>query len=487
MSKLSTRVDYINSSSAIILDRDYPIMNKILKSPIIPQAVNGTLDKDTLSQDIIVKIPSWDDKSIGDVIHVFWGTLHEIYVVQSVNDSVIMVSFSRNAISVGNYSVYYTITDTVGNTGTSTTVSIMVTGGGSGSLATLPAPHIPQATDGVIDLSSQANDIDVKCYPDKAGQPGDILRVHFGKLLAEITLTFPVAMTPSVFVPRSSITHGNYVVYYEILRAGNQVAISASVDVDAVLDIFLPAPVFPTAVNGVVNLKDEGLFVEMDIPRYDSAERGDEIYSYIGITKGPVTIIEYPDNGSFPVKFKKESLEAGTFKAHYEVRKMDDYQIASPSISVILSDSITPPATTDDVWENIKAGIPFTIYNKVPAYTLSEEGRGSYYVLWQPKDVPLTIWKPVVININLRTFKVISRDGYYWSMHTNYLHTAEGGGTLFSIERSDTNNSARRIVDTYGKYLRKCENSNNDDHRITHSSNLAQGSNIFDFYFNFLS
>lgn len=460
-------------------------MDKVLKSPYIPQADNGVIDKDTISQDMIVIIPVWNNKSVGDVVNVFWGSFKETYVVQSVADSV-MLSFPRDTISAGNYIVYYSITDAAGNIGESPQVSIRVTETGSGSLITLPAPRLPQATDGVIDLSVISNDIAVKCYPENVGTSGDTLRVHFGNILTDVTLTFPVSMTPTVYVPRVDITRGNYVVYYEILHAGTQIGISPSVEVDVVLDIFLSAPVFPAAVNGVVNLEEDGLFVEMDIPRYDSAERGDEIYSYIGITKGPVTVVEYPEQASFPVKFKKESLEAGTFKARYEVRKMDDYEIQSPVTNITFSDSVTPPVSEDKVWEQFKAGKAFYIKQKdydqyiYPAY-IAEEG----FVYYNPNYKQP--WVAKIIDEQKKTFKLLPFDYHGYFVHIGSQYDG------YYMLRITTNISASsclfELSPPYGGYENRAIRQNTSIvklspiHSMVECSPGEESHNLFNFIF----
>lgn len=326
-----------------ILQKKVNTMKNSLNAPIIEQAdENNTVDESFLPEGFItVDIPQWIDKSIGDTVTCYFGT-HTLKKIVSDLTSLVIFKYSPAQVPVGQYSVYYTISDAVGNTNTSpkTAVTVIQSGGGTGT-DTYPAPVVPQAVGGVIDLGSLSEDIEVCCYPTQ-GLAGTTLRLHFGALIIDKLIPLQASWVQYLHVSREQVAHGHYTVYYEVLKNNVRVGISPIVMLQCMMDTVVYKPLFPQAVDGVINLEDEFTYVEMDIRHYDAAEEGDVLQCYIGTKMVPI-IVEDASTSVFRARFAKDELTAGTFQAHYAVVVDDDYKILSPSVTIAFNDKETPP------------------------------------------------------------------------------------------------------------------------------------------------
>lgn len=384
----------------------------------------GTVDQSMLMGGIIyVEVFYYKDKSIGDKVICHFGT-HTLEKAITINQQNLSFPFGPDKIKAGSYDVYYTVTDVAGNQNTSKSVSVSVIEGakpGPG-ISRYPAPVIDQAVGGIIDLETLTSDLVIRCSVDGYAQAGDTLRLHFGNLIIDKTLTFPVSMTSFVLVAKDKLSRGNYIVYFEVLRNEQQIGNSSETLVRCITDVILTAPIFPQAVDGVINL-DNIVYVTAEIPNYDCYQIGDEITLYIGQFQQTIDVAD-PTATSFTIKFEKDLFSPGNYTAHYVLLLNGDYRISSPECVIAFNHKSTDFVSVGSVvfMEKASKGIPFKLLigsidfdyyrciNQAPNYKEHYSYR-NYDVYLGDNIEEATIWTAEKLNAD--TMNIYHVPGFY--------------------------------------------------------------------------
>lgn len=388
----------------LVIYKDKDMNEKItLKQPVVESMdETGTLDIDELPTSFVsVDIPVWADRAIGDTVVCYFGLHRQTKIVRDLT-SLVFYDYDKNLFDSGQYIVYYTITDTAGNTNTSEilTVTVVNSGGGQSPENIYPQPVLGQADKDVIDLGGLTTDIFVTCYPPNSPSvTGDILRVHFGEITVENTLSYPLGFSSLVTIPKDKIHHGNYAVFYEVLQNGTRIGYSPSVEIQCETDVVVYPPVFPQAVDSVIDLDSEFSHVEMDIPHFDAAEYGVTIKCTIGEVETSI-VIENSSDLTFKALFDKMLFNEGVYIAKYTVILNDDYRVYSEQCSISFSHggTVEPPSDPflEQVWSKLSAGIPFRVKVGPVRWGVAPHMENEWIVtgpsimdcVWHPEVVP---------------------------------------------------------------------------------------------------
>lgn len=482
-----------NEYTTFVIYKDKDMNAKItLKQPVVESMdETGTLDIDELPTSFVsVDIPVWADRAIGDTVVCYFGLHRQTKIVRDLT-SLMFFEYANDLIESGQYKVYYTITDTAGNTNTSEILNVTVvnSGGGQSPENIYPQPVFGQAENGVIDLGGLTTDIFVTCYPPNSPSvAGDTLRVHFGEITAENTLSYPLGFTALVTIPKDEIHHGNYSVFYEVLQNGTRIGYSPSVEIQCETDVNVYPPVFPQAVDNVIDLDGEFSHIEMDIPHFDAAEYGITIKCTIGEVETSI-VIENSSDLTFKALFDKMLFNEGQYIAKYTVVLNDDYRVYSEQCSISFSHGGTvEPPSDDDIWDKIVAGDNFYLScSYVGNYLMAhDKGHGDIYL-----STSATTWHPKVISRSDRTFILtcVMSDEYQYSitqLDDGFFSCSMGTSqaAVFKIEASESTTHCRRLSTPSGLFLTAKPSG-----VYWYLASMSYGINkrdLYDFYFSFL-
>ncbi|TKI06149.1 Ig-like domain-containing protein [Martelella alba] len=96
-----------------------------LNPPILPQLINDSIPIDRVITDegVIVEIPLYHNATQGDHIRIYWDdTEIQSFILNSSSDLPKLFIIPESLATVGGHSIYYSITDAVGNSSISPTV-----------------------------------------------------------------------------------------------------------------------------------------------------------------------------------------------------------------------------------------------------------------------------------------------------------------------------------------------------------------------------
>ncbi|PHM30488.1 Ig-like domain-containing protein [Xenorhabdus innexi] len=131
-----------------------PIQKNNLVEPFLPQSYNGVIDESKLDQSILViKINQYNDAHIGDVIVVhlnnYISSLPYYITEKNKNDSYYEITIPFSTIPLGNYNIFYTITDVAENTSNSATNSVKIIKSNTSTSSVISSLKIEVLTNGM--------------------------------------------------------------------------------------------------------------------------------------------------------------------------------------------------------------------------------------------------------------------------------------------------------------------------------------------------
>jgi len=261
---------------------------------------NNTINKATLTEPVVVKVPHYDLPSSGDEVVVHFGSHTQSHFVTDANLShVIMVQFAPETLDAGIWSVSYTVTDVSGNDSTSLALSVTITDGED-----LMAPSVAGTVSGELDLTAvTGGNITVNIPADNGNlQPGDDVMVYISEAGTSHHMEHIVVQDINphhVSFRAGDFAAGKHEVWYTRERNGvtETAAKLGLVFVNGVKPqppvSCLPAPVLPQSVDGNINLSGLTEDVVVEILPYEGMVKGDVIQAYIGTLRvTPHVIVE---------------------------------------------------------------------------------------------------------------------------------------------------------------------------------------------------
>src|SRR5476649_2037531 len=123
-------------------------------APYVFGSLDGDIDEYDLKNDIVVKVPKYNNEAIGDSIIFYWDNVHHtsIDITAKNLNSVISINITQTfppaCLIDGKYQLFYEHIDEANNPEVSKPMEVTVTGGKLPS--TLPEPTFPEATTGLI-------------------------------------------------------------------------------------------------------------------------------------------------------------------------------------------------------------------------------------------------------------------------------------------------------------------------------------------------
>ncbi|TPG65020.1 Ig-like domain-containing protein [Ewingella americana] len=151
-------------------------------APYVLGSLDGDIDEYDLKNDIVVKVPKYNNEAIGDSIIFYWDNVHHtsIDITAKNLNSVISINITQTfppaCLIDGKYQLFYEHIDSNQNIAVSKPCAVTVTGGTLP--ASLPEPTFPEATTGTININKARSDggtpIDMTYLKMTAG---DILHV----------------------------------------------------------------------------------------------------------------------------------------------------------------------------------------------------------------------------------------------------------------------------------------------------------------------
>lgn len=302
---------------------------------------NNCIDKDTLTENIVVMVPRYQTPGEGDLIKIYFGGTHvRTYIITAANlNRPILVEFPPADITAGNYEVKYEVTDGTGTTVTSDVVNLMVTEGASGKPV---APSVEGATGGILDLSSLVGGKLTVDIPSDNGnlQTGDGITVIISDGTTQHQGTHLVVQDVNphhVMFNASLFGAENYQIYY--IRSRNGVEATSEVllltFVTQVKPQLLPLPLLPQAMNGVIALNDLTEDVVVEIPVYSGVVAGDIIQVWVGcVAASPHIVVQDTLKMHFQT-MSPASITPGRQMVYYTVTRLDGTLLGnSPQVEV---------------------------------------------------------------------------------------------------------------------------------------------------------
>ncbi|EAS1904539.1 hypothetical protein ASR74_21600 [Salmonella enterica] len=301
---------------------------------------NNNIDKNTLTENIVVMVPRYQSVSEGDLVKIYFGVHEKNYIITAANiNRAILVEFLPTDISAGVYDVRYEVTDGAGNTVESVKLSLTVTEGSSPS-AKPAAPFVEGASGDQLDLSSLTEGKLTVDIPSDNGnlQTGDGITVVISDGTTQHKSTHLVVQDVNphhVVFSTSLFGAGIYQIYYIRNRNGVEQT-SAVLTLHFLTQIKpLPLPIMPQAIDGVIALNELTEDVVVEIPVYSGVAVGDIIQIWVGGVKVTPHIVVQSTLKIHIQTISPEIINSGQQGVYYTVTRLDGSLLgSSPQLEV---------------------------------------------------------------------------------------------------------------------------------------------------------
>lgn len=289
---------------------------------------------DRNNQQAIFFLDRWSDIRLEDQVLVFVARVQDVgspaepLVIQVVNPSTkpsepFPVAIAGELLSNGRYRLFCRLKDRTGNLGPpSLLLDVLVNLGGG---AQLPAPWVPLAADGLIDLNDTYQPVTVRIPFIEAARQGDVLQAYWNNhALSRITVQQNQVWPIDVPVPWEIMSLDGFVgpllrpVYYQGIRQGAPLD-SPSIEVMVDLRVAGPDPIGPNpenprlkpvvvkGLNGDNHLGDDDVDqpVHVEVELYKRPQPGDVLELYWGTGGSVVSTyrVQPQDAGERVIKF----------------------------------------------------------------------------------------------------------------------------------------------------------------------------------------
>lgn len=153
--------------------------SKLGAAPTAPSVLNATsddnytIDQYDITSGLTLIIPQYAGAANGDLVMVHWGDYHQQFAISNIAELPMEIDVLNDFPPVyhadGTYDVYYVVTDKYQNQTESDHLSLIIATGES--VATLPAPVVPDAAPGYINYNAASDGVavDITYTPMTAG------------------------------------------------------------------------------------------------------------------------------------------------------------------------------------------------------------------------------------------------------------------------------------------------------------------------------